>query len=260
MAIIEINSNDLELLQNDFSDIQTKMETLRETLDKDFVLEKQLDLFTNGLSKMDMSMENTSEDAMETVRLIGMYNEEMANIEEVFARKFDDIEVPNIEEVDSNVFDQISQGTISVEPTEEPEMEYTEGGNEEEEYTEEYGDIEEVPLYDMSEGEDTEGEIDLSDDANYEDMEEVPLYDMGDGEAGAEEEMPDDEFEELLRSSDDEAAMDSNTTGGTANYGASINPYDSAANIAPQVSSVNDTLTDSIAESVANIDLGGGEA
>lgn len=242
MAIIEINSNDLELLQNDFSDIQTKMETLRETLDKDFALERQLDLFVNGLNKMDTSMENTSEDAMETVRLIGMYNEEMANIEEVFARKFDDIEVPNIEDVDSNVFNEISQGIVSVEPTVEPEMEYTEGGNEEEEYAEQYEDIEEVPLYDMSDGEE---EIDLSD------TEEEPIID--------EDELADAEFEKLLRASDDETIMDSDTTGATANYSASVNPYDAAANIVPQAS-VNDTLTDSIAESVANIDLGGGEA
>ena len=242
MAIIEINSNDLELLQNDFSDIQTKMETLRETLDKDFALERQLDLFVNGLSKMDTSMENTSEDAMETVRLIGMYNEEMANIEEVFARKFDDIEVPNIEDVDSNVFNEISQGIVSVEPTVEPEMEYTEGGNEEEEYAEQYEDIEEVPLYDMSDGEE---EIDLSD------TEEEPIID--------EDELADAEFEKLLRASDDETIMDSDTTGATANYSASVNPFNSAANIVPQAS-VNDTLTDSIAESVANIDLGGGEA
>lgn len=241
MAIIEINSNDLELLQNDFSDIQTKMETLRETLDKDFALERQLDLFVNGLNKMDMSMENTSEDAMETVRLIGMYNEEMANIEEVFARKFDDIEVPNIEDVDSNVFNEISQGIVSVEPTVEPEMEYTEGGNEKEEYAEQYEDIEEVPLYDMSDGEE---EIDLSN------TEEEPIID--------EDELADAEFEELLRASDD-AMMDSDTTGATANYSASVNPYDAAANIVPQAS-VNDTLTNSIAESVANIDLGGGEA
>ena len=256
MAIIEINSNDLELLQNDFSDIQTKMETLRETLGNDFTLEKQLDLFTNGLNKMDQSMENTSEDAMETVRLIGMFNEEIANIEEVFARKFDDIEVPNIESVDSDVFDQISQGVVSVEPTEEPEMEYNEGGTENEEYSEEYEGVEEVPLYDMGDGED---EIDLSDDSeNYEDIEEVPLYDMSD------EELAESELEELLRASEQEELGDGENSvdlsDNMASGGAGGMSTGGSYEAVPQVSSVNDTLTDSISEAMANIDLGGGEA
>ena len=270
MAIIEIKSNDLELLQDDFTKVQTKMDALREALGKNFALEKQLGLFVNGLDKMDRSMGSISEDASETTRLIKMFNEEIANLEEVFAKKFDDIDIPNIESVDSDVFDMISKGSVGVEPTRAPDLESGTGGTEEEQYSDEYSDIGEVPLYNMS---DDEGGMEEEQYAEgYDGVEEVPLYDMSDGddeisfadgeEAGniSDEELAETELEELLRASEEEAAVGGNSQGVASNYSSSSMSNDAPSAEIPLVSSVNDTLTDSIAESMANLDLGGGEA
>jgi hypothetical protein len=244
MAIIEIKSNDLELLQDDFTKIQTKMDALREALGKNFALEKQLGLFVNGLDKMDKSMESISEDASETTRLIKMFDEEVANLEEVFAKKFDDINIPNIESVDSDVFDMISNGSVEVEPTRAPDLEPDTGGMEEEQYTEGYDGVEEVPLYDMSDGDD---------EISFDDEEETNNI--------SDEELAETELEELLRASEnEEPVVGGNSQGVASNYSSSSMSNGAPSAEIPAVSSVNDTLTDSIVESMANLDLGGGEA
>jgi len=96
MSRIEVNSNDVELLDEELKSLQKKTKNLTDFVKSNFKICRQNQLYLNGLSRLGGLSDALGDDAKMLDTEMMKFNDEMSNIEEVFVKKFGEIQVPSI--------------------------------------------------------------------------------------------------------------------------------------------------------------------
>ena len=187
MARIEVNSNDLDLLDEEMKSAITKIDAFTDFVSPGLTLTKQDSLYSNGFAKI-VNYETSIKDNIVNVNeRLNTFREELENLENVYNSKFDSIRVPKI-----SVISSIGDVDTPIDPTPieiiEPEDELIQvptqdPGTESEPLPIEEitigEDIDVVPLEDPDSGHEL-GTIPIEEDISPvgEDISEVPLFDM----------------------------------------------------------------------------------
>lgn len=94
MARIDINSVDLESLNDRMKKIKSKISEAQDVLNGSFTNERALKLYTEGFRKLNTFFNNTDESFLNSVRNVSEYTDAFRSIEESYRSKFNSINAP----------------------------------------------------------------------------------------------------------------------------------------------------------------------
>ncbi len=97
MSRIEVNSNDLELLNEELTSLGKQTKNLTDFVQSNFKICKNNGLYTAGLTKVSNLFEALGDDSKMLNNEMKIFGEELSNIEDVFSRKFSEIKSPSVE-------------------------------------------------------------------------------------------------------------------------------------------------------------------
>ena len=192
MARIEVNSNDLDLLDEEMKSAITKIDNFIDFVSPGLTLTKQDSLYSNGFAKI-VNYELGIKDSIKDVdERLNFFREELENLENVYTSKFESIKVPILPVIsssddfttDSPIDEDITPPTdptvIDDELLDVPLEDPGTGSDPLPIYETVIGeDIDVVPLEDPDSGHEL-GTIPFEEDIAPvgEDISEVPLFDM----------------------------------------------------------------------------------
>ena len=193
MARLEVNSNDLDLLEDELDTAIGKVTEFTDYIAPGFDLTKKDDLYSAGFRKIVDYETNLKENLETTKKKVRDFHDEIENVERVYSEKFATIKVPKFGEI-ANVTLEETPTRLASQDTEVPTtMEVPTGIGEAAsidvaEDLSSLDELESVPLEDITEQEDLDRGLPMYDDVEIieddvlptitEDIGEVPLYNM----------------------------------------------------------------------------------
>ena len=193
MARLEVNSNDLDLLEDELDTAIGKVTEFTDYIAPGFDLTKKDDLYSSGFRKIVDYETNLKENLETTKKKVRDFHDEIENVERVYSEKFATIKVPKFGEIANTIVEQQTPTKLESVDQEVPasiEVPTTSSEATPIEVVEDLSSLDElerVPLEDITEQEDDRA-LPIYDDVEIieddvlptitEDIGEVPLYNM----------------------------------------------------------------------------------
>ena len=95
MANIGIDTDDLTLLAKDIDEMKAKLEKVKQSINSNFNVSKEHELFLDGFAKLDTHLETELNKMAVFKSKLEKYKNEIDGIEESYIEKFSDISIPN---------------------------------------------------------------------------------------------------------------------------------------------------------------------